>query len=217
MTRDEALAFIKFGLGNRTGTELDTAIVDRMKQAQRLLEQGRTLPYFLKMEEQSFALPSGSADVPFPAGFIREVQNETFHYADTQTASNDTIYLEKVNPQEGKQGFFTTETNSGRPRAYSIMKSGFRFFPARDRAYTLTFSYYKSAGTLDSNVADNAWLVNSPDILIGRAGALIAEVIAHDRAKAAFDQQFMIAWNSMFAEGVMREEENDPLSIGARL
>jgi hypothetical protein len=217
MTRDEAIAFIKFGLGNRTDTGLDAAIVERMKQAQRLLEQGRSLPYFLKQEDASFALPSGNADVAFPSGFLREIQNETFHYTSTTSASNTVIYLKKVNPREGNTETFTTPDDPGRPRAYAIMESGFRFFPTRNTAYSLTFSYYKTAGTLDSNVADNAWLVNAPDVLIGRAGALIAEVIAHDRAKAAFDQQFMIAWQSAFAETVMREEENDPLRLGARL
>jgi hypothetical protein len=217
MTRDEAVAFIKFGLGNRTDTGLDTAIVDRMKQAQRLLEQGRSLPFFLKLEDQTFSLPSGSVDVPFPAGFLREVQDETFHYTNTQTASNNVIYLQKVDPREGNTEVFTTPVDPGRPRAYAIMKAGFRFFPMRDTTYSLLFSYYKTAGTLDSNVADNAWLVNAPDVLIGRAGALIAEVIAHDRAKAAFDQQFMIAWQSAFAEGILREEENDPLMLGGRL
>ena len=80
MTRDDAVTFIKFNLGNRTGTELDAAIIARLAQAQRLLEQGRSLPYFLKLEDQVFVLPPGGADVPFPTGFLREVQDETFHY-----------------------------------------------------------------------------------------------------------------------------------------
>jgi hypothetical protein len=214
MTRDEAIAFIKFGLGNRTGTELDTAIIARLQQAQRLLEQGRSLPYFLKLEDQVFAVPLGTGIVPFPALFLREVQNETFHYTSTQNGRQ--IYLTKVDPQEGNRSLGGDQEVAGRPAAYAIRKDGFQFFPERDKAYDLIFSYYRSGGALDSNVTDNAWLVKGPDILIGRAGSLIAEVIAHDRAKAAFDAQFSAGWNGAFAEGIMREEENDPLVMGAK-
>jgi hypothetical protein len=216
VTRDEAVAFIKFNLGNRTGSELDDAIIARLKQAQRLIEQGRSLPYFLKEEDANFSLDASGDDVVFPTDFLREVQNETFHYQ--STVSNNWVYLEKVSPREGTHAFDDTASEEpGRPRAYSIMRSGFRFYPERDVAYDLIFSYYKSAGTLDSNVADNLWLVNAPDILIGRAGSLIAEVIAHDRAKTLFDQMFTVAWNGAFAEGILREEENDVLRMGARL
>jgi hypothetical protein len=214
MTRDEAVAFIKFGLGNRTGTELDNAIVARLQQAQRLLEQGRSLPYFLKVEDAAFAVPQGNADVPFPVGFLREVQHETFHYP-TQDGTAWT-YLGKVDPETGNKAMGFRTDVVGRPGSYAIMKTAFRFFPKRDRDYSLTFSYYKRGTALDTNVADNAWLVNGPDILIGRAGSLIAEVIAHDRAKAAFDAQFLAGWNSAFAEGIMREEENMPTVMGAR-
>ena len=96
------------------------------------------------------------------------------------------------------------------------MRAGFRFFPPRDITYNLTFSYYKTGGALDSNVLDNPWLLNAPDILIGRAGSLVAEVIAHDRAKALFDAMHAAAWGAAFAEGVMREEENNVNYMGSR-
>lgn len=214
MTRDEAIAFIKFGLGNRTGTELDDAIIQRMKQAQRLLEQGRSLPWFLKEQSALNTLEAGEEEIDFPDGFLREYPNETFHY--TSPTTDKIIYLEKVIRKEGDIFFSGMNDDSGRPRAYAIRKGNFLFFPIADRDYVLEWSYYKSAGTLDSDVSDNAWLVNAPDILIGRAGSLIAEVIAHDRAKAAFDQQFMIAWNAAFADGLLRDEENDPLYLGAK-
>lgn len=219
MTRDEAIAIIKFNLGNRTGTELDDAIVSRLKQAQRLLEQGRSLPYFLKYEDQIFVIPGEEFTTTLPEGFLREAPDETFHRFE-QPAGSGLVYLKKLDMDVGFKIFYSNAIDlaaQGPPVAYSLRKDTVRFYPVADIEYSLEYTYYKSGGTLDSNVSDNAWLVNAPDVLIGRAGSLIAEVIAHDRAKALFDQMFLAAWNNAFAEGILREEENMPLRMGARL
>jgi hypothetical protein len=151
-------------------------------------------------------------------GFLREVQDETFHYTLPNDASDvrHMVYLDKVNPREGNQAFISIEKEKGRPRSYAIMRAGFRFFPDRDITYNLTYSYYQTAGDLGSNTETNAWLVNAPDVLIGKAGGLIAEIIAHDRGKAAFDAMYATAWASAFADGVLREEENNANYMGSR-
>lgn len=211
MTRDEAVAAIKFELRNRQDTALDAQIVLRLQQSQRLLEMGRSLPFFLKQEDATLTLPAGSADVAFPTGFLREVEDEAFHYTSDE---DDRVYLEKVDQRNGDRTFF--DTDAGRPRAYAIRKTGWKFYPERDVSYDLTYSFYKTATSLAANAADNAWLVNAPDILIGHAGARMAAILSDEKAKIYFQELFTAAWNGVFAETIMREEENKPLVMGSR-
>lgn len=208
MTRNEAIAEIQWHLGNRS--DLFDQIVLALQRAQRQLELGRTLPWFLKEQDASLELPVGSADVAFPTGFLREEQDEAFHY----TGTNGAVYLEKVGLDIGNRRFLTTD--SGKPRAYGIREAEWKFWPARDIEYTLTYTYYKTAGALTSDVTTNAWLVNAPETLIGKAGGIIAAVIAHDRAKALFDEMFLTAFAEVIAENEMRERENRPLYMGGR-
>lgn len=211
MTRDEAVAQIQFDLGRRT--DLVNEIVAKLQETQRLLEMGMSLPWFLKEEDASLILPIGTADVAFPTGFIREVAEEAFHYVSTTTGR--AVYLEKVDFRLGSTAFATS--NSGRPSAYAIRRAGWKFFPARDIAYTLTYSFMKHATDLATNVADNAWLVHQPSILIGKAGMEMAKVLRHDSAAQKFADLFTAGWKAAFAETVLREEENAPRSMGSRI
>jgi hypothetical protein len=207
MTRDEAVAIIQFDLGRRT--DLEDEIIAKMQEAQRILEQGATLPWFLKEEDASLVLPVGSADVAFPTGFLREIDdedNECFHYTGDDPIGE--VYLEKIELRNGTQRF--ADVDDGRPRAYAIRKASWKFFPGRDIEYTLTYSYWKSATSLATETATNAWLVYQPTILIGMAGASIAHVLGHERAKAKFDADFARGWKAAFGETVMRQEANRP-------
>lgn len=210
MTRDEAVAQIQFDLGRRT--DLVNEIVAKLQETQRLLEMGMSLPWFLKEEDASLILPVGSADVTFPTGFIREVADEAFHYASPTTGR--AIYLEKVDFRLGSTAFATA--TPGRPGAYAIRRAGWKFFPARDIAYTLTYSFMKQAADLSTNVANNVWLVHQPSILIGKAGMEIAKVLQHKEATQKFADLFTAGWKAAFAETVLREEENAPRSMGGR-
>lgn len=208
MTRDEAISEIQWHLGNRS--DLFDQIVLALARAQRELELGHTLPWFLQ-NETTLALPSGSADVAFPTGFIRECEDDAFHYVGT----NGLLYLEKMPISIGNRRF--VDTDAGKPKAYAIKETGWKFWPERDIAYTLNYTFYVTAGTLASNVTDNSWLVNAPETLIGKAGSRVAEVIAHDRAKAMFDQMFLTAWAGVLAANIERERENKPTYLGGRL
>lgn len=209
MTRDEAIAEIQWHLGNRS--DLFDQIALALARAQRQLETGRTLPWFLLEEDATLSLLTGSADGAFPTGFLREYEDEAFHY----TGVDGAVYLEKTDLRNGNRRF--ADEDSGPPQAYAIRETGWKFWPERDIAYDLTYSYYKSAGSLASNVVDNAWLVNVPEALIGKAGSIVAAVIAHDRAKALFDEMFLIAFAEVIAENEERVRENKPLYLGARL
>lgn len=210
MDRDTAIAQIQFDLGNRS--DLFDAIALKLQQAQRLLEMGKSLPWFLRNGATSTLAVVDNGLLAIPDGFLREFPNETFHY----TGENGAItYLEKTDQRNGLLG--TVGMAPGRPRAYRIGKTVFQFFPAPDRAYTLSWAYYKAGDLLDSNIDTNAWLIYAPDVLIGTAGSMMAEVLQHTAAKARFDNLALGAWKGVFADGVLREEENQPLAMGSRL
>lgn len=212
MDRNDAVAIIKEGLGFTT--QRDDAIVTRLKQAQRLLEQGRSLPWFLIEEDASFPIVADDDEYDLPTGFLREVFRKQFHYTDTSEATDRQIFLEKVTLEEGLVRF--TGDDDAKPLAYTLRKDSVKFYPVPDDAYTLYWDYYKAADVLDSNI-ENVWLEKAPDVLIGSAGILIAQDLANVRAEEKFQKLFNAAWAGVFAEGIERDDENDPVYIGGRL
>jgi len=212
MTRDEAVARIKEGLEFRVGTGSDAAIVSRLVEAQRHLELGRTLPNFLVQEDQVLVATAGSAAVDLPVGFIREVEGEGFHYFDV--IEDEEVRLEKVSVVEARSRFM--DTDPGRPIAYVLRKATMLFYPERDISYSMTWSYYKQAALLTTNI-ENVWLLHNPDVLIGYAGWKMALDLVNEKAAARFERLFNIAWSGGFAHDIERERDNDPVYMGGRL
>lgn len=210
MLRSEAVARIKEGLGFRD--DLDDTIVARLKESQRLIEKGRSLPFFLVEESATLAVPSGSADVALPTGFIREKGREGLNYYSSIEFKNN--FLEKLNFNVGVARF--VNVSAGVPRAYALRKATLKFWPNRDAAYNLTWSYFKAGDVLSTDI-ENVWLANAPNILIGHAGASLAKDLRDESAVSVFNAMYVEAWNGAFAEGIMRDEENAPLYVGGRL
>lgn len=215
MDRDAAVARIKQGLGFRD--DLDTQIVGALKEARRVLETGRSLPDFLLHESQSLALPAGSANVALPTGFLREFQEEGLWY--TQVAEpDDVIWLEKLDFNIGNGRFLGTDP--GPPEAYTLRGSTIKFWPTRDTAYTLTWSYYRRSVDLSTNVGNNEWLADddgAPEALIGRAGMIIAGDLQDTASLQKFSSMYAVAWAAIGNDSQLVDEENRPLAMGARL
>jgi hypothetical protein len=218
MLRSAAITIIQRGLGFRS--DLTDEIVSALQEAQRVFELGRTLPWFLKEEDQTFTAPSGIADIALPTGFLREIDGETFHYTDSTTG--DRNYLEKfLDLNRMKQSLDTSETDPGKPLAYYLRKATVAVYPERDASYDLTWSYYKSADALTSDI-ENAWLAYAPEAMIGFAGKLVCEDIGlSDQAMVArhkrFEERHLRGWAGLFAEDILREQPNYQLNMGSRL
>lgn len=210
MLRSVAVARIKRGLDFRTTG--DDNIVLQLQESQRLLEKGKTLPRFLVQESEAFSATSGSAALTLPTGFIREVPDEGFTYYDT--ADEEYKELEKLSYNEAVVRF--TGVDAGAPQAYVLRNSTVLIYPSRDTTYSLTWSYYKAADSLTSDI-ENAWLANNPEALIGHAGMVYARDLGNQAAMARFEQMFKEAWGGQFAEDILREADNDPLYLGGRL
>lgn len=218
MIRTEAVGIIQRGIGFRD--DLSTEIIAALKYAQRTVELGRTLPWFLKEEDQTLTATLGSAEIALPTGFLREVEGESLRYEDESTSH--WVFLQKFLDLNRFEDSVTDEDIvPGRPRAYYLRKSTVRIMPERDVAYDLTWSYYKADTVLDADV-ENAWLLHAPDILIGKAGMQICDDIGLTDAgmqarKAAFERKFSEAWVSAFAHDQERDAMNYPLFMGSRL
>jgi hypothetical protein len=215
MTRDDAVVRIQQGLGFRT--DLVSNIVAALKEAQRVLETGRSLPGFLMLETQSLVVPVGNAGVPLPTRFIREWEEDPPHYV-SPVDKTCMVFPEKIDYNIGLKRFVGSQ--AGPPIAYTLRASSLVFWPARDINYTLTWSYFNHSKDLSTNVTDNEWLNEAsgmPEALIGRAGMIIAADLADTPSLQKFSSMYSVAWAAITSEDDLGDEENRPLAMGARL
>lgn len=213
MTRDEAVARIQQGCGWRS--DVVDQIAYALREAQRLIEIGRSLPYFLVEEDEDLSAPTGSAAIALPDRFIREYDENdrsTLRYYDS--TAQTWVFLEKMDHDDALVEFASMD--AGTPQAYVLRKDTIEIFPERDQDYTLVWSYYKGGEVLSSNI-ENSWLANAPDVLIGKAGASIATDLENDKAVGIFNALYKEAWAGAFAADILRQEANRDRAVGGRL
>ena len=223
MLRDDAVSLIQEYLGFRTDQQ--TTIITRLQQAQRLLETGRSLPYFLIQEDQPLSILATVQTVALPVGFIREADEQGPHYIgvpfdefdfeeDLPGPPTEMIFIEKLTYENAITRF--TGVDPGEPEAYVLRASTLQIWPVPDINYTLTWSYYAHDAILASNIT-NQWLTLMPDALIGRAGMLAAQALRNKDAMALFQDMYQQGWASMLGDTIMREEAGNPIIMGSRL
>jgi len=215
MLRDAAIARIQEGLAFRTDNF--DRIVQRLQDAQRLLERGRTLPYFLLEENAEIEVLALANTFPLPTGFLREEAEGGLRLLDQD--DSHVVYLEKVDYRNGILSYQVDDTDEGQPQAYALLKSTVQFWPATDIDRTLTWSYYKSGESLSTNI-ENSWLdeeTGAPEVLWSRAGMMMAQDLFNDAAKAKFQEIFFEAYSGMLGDTFQREIENKPLYMNGRL
>lgn len=183
MLCDAAVALIQQGLSFRS--DLVSAIVASLVEAQLEQERGKTLPWWLVQEDQTLSLSAGVGSVALPSGFLREVEDEEPYRSDTATGG--VVHIRKVPFDEAKAVYSTYENSN--PIVYAIRKTTLEFFPTPAEAMNVTWSYYKAddAPTLG---AENVWLANAPYVLIGRAGEIIAEDAKDGQALVKFQRMY---------------------------
>lgn len=214
MTKTEAVAEIRRILGFRT--DQSDNIILGLRRAQRLLELGQSLPWFLISED---AVLTGAADVAyvaFPTGFIREVDDEPWYF--TMTGDDSTTKLKKVpydqlldigrNPE-------TSEEETGVGIYYAIRTTRFYVRPIPTAAWTMTGSYYKAADTLDS-ASTNNWLTYAPEVLYGAAAMSMARDLRDDYAYKTAETLFKEASARVLADTITREYGNREQFMGGQ-
>lgn len=206
MLRSEAVARIQRGLGFRTDQEQN--IIDSLQEAQRDLEGGQTLPWFLIQEDAAFAVLASTSTYTFPTDFLRVVEDEGLHYT---SDDGEAIFLTKRTYEENVK--FFADVDPGPPQGYTIRKGTIQIWPVPDIAYSLTWSYYKRATLLSTDVT-NAWLTEVPELLIGLAGLLIAADLENEASTKKFGAMYQ-KWSAwLVTQMADREDQGMPRAMG---
>jgi len=205
MLRSVAIQRIADGLGNRTG--LTDKIALRLQEAQRDLESGKTLPLFLKQEAQTLSLLAGVHSISLPTGFIREDDEEPPHY--TLSSSTDPVFLQR---KQYKDALAAYNGQTGAPQVYVLRTSTIDFIRTADQNYTLTWSYFKHASLLTTDI-ENEWLANAPEWLIGEAGLRMAKDLRDADAVNIFTDLAVKGRAAWFGEHVAREESGGNFTL----
>lgn len=227
MTRDEAVAEIKQGLGFRS--DRTTEIVSALQQVQKQREGGKhSLPWFLLAEDQSFAILDGVRNYTLPTGFLGEVEEKDGNLRYVPSGSNQTLFLAKMDREGAEVHFYgriiddplnpisSSADSPGSPAAYVLQKSSIRIYPEPDANYTLTWSFFKSADLLTTNI-ENSWLQYAPWCLIGDAGVKMAMNTRDKDALVYFQTVRDRGDQDLMGEIVERELRGRPLAMGSRL
>ena len=206
MDRNTAISRIQRGLGFRT--DLNDEIALALQEQQRLLEQGKTLPKFMKEEDQTISVVASTQSYFLPERFIRVSDEESVYWVDSDNVSHEIVRR----PFAEARGYYS-ETDAGAPEAYSIRKDTIYFWPVPDTGYSVVWTYYKGGELLTSNV-ENTWLANVPDLLIGLAGISIATDVRDKDAFATFTALAQAAAEAMLNNVALDELSDMPVALG---
>jgi len=190
MTRDEAVDEIRAGLGFRS--DMQATIISRLKQSQRELEGGKSLPWFIVNEDSPIELIAGQSEYTLSDHFIQEADDLGFQNI-AQNIEGDIYHVKKWEYDKSIATFGFEAT--GYPRVYTIRNFTLKFFPTPDIDYSYRWSFYQKQTTLEDNV-ENQWLKFVPDLLIGMAGGYVAANLRDEQAIAYFQpiRQNWEAW-----------------------
>lgn len=214
MDRNTAMAEIKEGLNFRTDTLRDQTIIRKMKQAQKEMQGAMTAPWFALLEAVSFATVADQQWVDLPSPFWKEYEDELPHF--TTVDQPQPVFLAKERYDTALMAT-ASETNR-RPFVFVRRNSQLLLFPTPSEVLTLTWSYYTKEpdDDFDTNVTDNMWLVNTPYLIIARAGQLCALDLSNDAAAAKFGNQYTFWKEHLMGEIIEHEDAGKPRAMGSR-
>lgn len=211
MLRSAAVARIARGLGFRSG--LDAIIVDALQEAQRKLEAGdKTRPRFLIQEDQTMILTPGNHAIALPTGFLAIVDDQKPHFVGT--SSNTPVFLSPKFYEDAVVAQIRTTNVPRAPSIYVLRKSTIDFIATANTTYTFTWSYYKAAALLTTDI-ENEWLLGAPDWIIGEAGLIVAMDTRDKAAIEIFTGLRQTGRAMCFGDVIAREDAESPRSMGA--
>lgn len=204
MTRDEAIAEIKLGLGFRT--DLSTQAAMQLVHAQAYFERQwpdpSNLPWFLITEREVANTVPNDERVAKPDDWLGDVEDDGLWIMNDE---GEEILLSKKPIDNLRQLY--TGIDPGFPSAYGFDGYYYRLFPRPDNIYGLRMQYYQQDTVLSGGTDENKWLKEAPDILIGRAGAVLAGAGGNSRADL-FIQRMQGAIASVNSKSIWLKELN---------
>jgi len=235
MTRTQAVARILREIGFRpAGTTLDDTIISALQEAQRELENGKTLPRSLMVDWAVETVNPPLSYIELPTGFIRESEMPPRYFANN--SGSLPVNLKRVSYVEAEEilagdGRLTTDISftdltPAPPQFYTISPGStstliMDFYIPVDQPYDIYFGYFKRGQKLISDI-ENEWLDEdrgAPDWLIGEAGYRIAKSLRDTTAMQSFDDMRKTGRASVLAGIIAAElgEADEPLQMGMNL
>lgn len=211
MLGSEAVARIQEGLG--FATRRSDTILARMKEAQRDFEKGKTLPKFLLQEDQALTLLSGAHSVALPTDFLRVDDDALPRFTDSVTLKPTFISI--VRSYSAAVAALAGSTSTT-PRTAVIRQSTIDFIIDATQTYTFTWNYYKADAEITLG-AENLWLANAADWIIGEAGYRMAKNARDQAAMADFGELRTQGRAAVFGEIIASEEAAGPVAMGEDL
>lgn len=211
MLRSAAVTRIQDGLGFATRQEAN--IINRLQEAQRDLEKGKTLPKFLLQENATLNLIDGTSTVALPTGFLRIADDYPVRFIATGETSPTFIRIVRDYSSAYRDNY-SGEIEG--PKIGVIRNAVIDFINTVDTNYTVYWSYYKAADVLSTDI-ENAWLANAPEWLIGEAGYRLAMDLRDKEGVTIFDSLRTKGRAACFGEIIASEEASGPIMMGANL
>lgn len=212
LTKAQAITQVQEGLGYRNSSD---GIEDALRWAQDQLENGQTLPWFLRQIDDTLSGTGGNGAVSLPTGFIREDDESGVWVVVSGDAS--TQHLNKTsweNLRLLRTDVTTGVDYTGKPSYYALRNTTFEIAPVPANDYTVTWTYFKKADDL-SGVTTNAWLANWPDALWSLAGMFMARKLRDSDAYSMFQETHLLSIQLLKNEIAVREDANAEYVIGS--
>lgn len=220
MLRSVAITDIKAGIGFRQTQ--DATIIRKLKEAQRNLELGNTLPDFLISYDNPITVTADVAEITLPTRFIRFHDDYDMYYLNSY---DNRVFLPRRNYSEAYKtyvgsgtplddGDVTTNLVEGYPRVVvQRSKTDAILIPTPTVSFTAYLTCYVGAEILDTDI-ENAWLANAPDVLIGLAGMGVAGVVRDKDGFAEFQRRFQQGGRGMIGDKIEDELAGRGLVMG---
>lgn len=209
MTRDEAVAWVKFHLGRRT--DLTTECENALKAAQEELERQEFLPWFLRTEIASTDTTIDEERLVVPDDFIREYEEGGLY----RLADNDEYVPLEKEPLSVLRSQFSGRS-SGAPTFYALDNQYFRLFATPGDVYSIKMIYYAHDDTLTTNV-ENKWLKYAPWMMIAKAIQIMAPGLRDTAAFNTATKMGLEAKTDVIRAGEARDIEGRRLQMGGPL
>lgn len=230
MTLDQAIKEVQQIVGWRSDKIVEITAALSYSQSERE-KPGMTFPWWLLKEDQTLTLTINNQVVALPSDYIQDYEEKDGNLRYNSGVTNTrTFFLTKMQYEVAEKFFFGDwssiyDTNGnliqaavspGVPKAYVLRQTGIRVYPAPDKAYALTWSYWGTAAAQASG-QENAWLKNAPWVLIGDAAKKIGSDLGNAQAVATANALISMGEGNMFRSTVHRMEAGKSRSMGSRL
>lgn len=207
MLRSEAITIIKRGLGFRQTQ--DSAIIAALKQVQRDLEHGHTLPSWLLVFDVAVPVVAGATTATLPTGFLRFHEEYPPFFVNSDGKS---VEIPRRNSMEAGAAYGDSDSSYAQVFVQRN-NTTIELVPPFTSDTTLYLTYYKAAAVLDAEI-ENAWLANAANYLVGLAGVQVAGDVRDAGAQQKFSLMAKMGNASYIGSVVDEELAGRPLVMG---